>query len=79
MLEEGLSELVDWPGWGKYWLDEIEWAMSPEDRESSVWRRFREALGYTDAWRLKLCRRMATMPAESQLSCNPAEYDTRVM
>jgi DNA-binding winged helix-turn-helix (wHTH) protein/TolB-like protein/tetratricopeptide (TPR) repeat protein len=74
-LADDLAAAVAGPGWGKYWVDEIEWAMSPAERGSSTWEAFRRALGYTDDWRLEACRRMAHLPPDLGLSCDPGAYE----
>ncbi len=51
----------------------------PDDlRKRATVRRLIAAVGFTPEWRLELCRRASTFPAESHVSCNPADYETRV-
>lgn len=65
-----LDAAMSAPQWGKYWIDAAEAVMSPQQRASDQWRTFRSRLGYTDSWRRELCRRMATLPPETGLTCD---------
>jgi DNA-binding winged helix-turn-helix (wHTH) protein/TolB-like protein len=75
VLADRLADVLASPRWGKHWIDEVEWAMSPADRGSPIWKTFRNGLGYTDEWLLELCRRMATLPPESHLYCDLQEFE----
>jgi hypothetical protein len=59
------------PVWVKYWVDSYQWMYPEEIRNGELWQAFRESLGYTDGWRLEVCRRVSTLPPRSGLSCDP--------
>lgn len=63
------------PHWWKYWTDIFEWKIPPRFRNTSTWQSYRTGLGYTDAWRLEICRRASTVPPETGLTCDPKKYE----
>lgn len=53
--------------------------LSPGQRDADVYRCFLDAMGLTSEWRLELCRRAATMPRKSFISCDPHKYESRAV
>jgi len=46
----------------------------PELREHPLILDLEEKLGFDKAWRLELCKRAATLPPESLITCDPGKY-----
>ena len=67
--QEELALAADSLVWFKYWLDGHEWRIPASLRESEVWQQYRASLGYTDSWRLELCRRVSMLP-DPEFSCD---------
>ena len=47
----------------------------PELRRHPEIRKVYNKLGYTDEWRLELCRRASTLPPDTGITCEPAIYE----
>ena len=72
--EAFMSALVS-PVWWKYMTDHYEWWIPARLRNTPTWRSYVAGLGYTDAWRLEICRRASTVPPETGLVCDPKKYE----
>lgn len=48
--------------------------LTPELREHPLILKVNDALGFTKAWRLELCKRASTLPPESHITCDPSKY-----
>lgn len=49
--------------------------LTPDLREHPTVRTYLDSVGLTKAWRLELCRRAATLPPTTWISCDPAKYE----
>ena len=45
-----------------------------DQRNHPVIRQLKAVLGFTDEWRLELCRRASRFPPESKIGCDPSKY-----
>ncbi len=70
MADKAATDLL-FPLMGWFYQTEV---LSEEQRNHPLVRRIESNLGLTPEWRLELCRRAATLSAETHISCDPGKY-----
>ncbi len=49
--------------------------LGPALRDHPLIRNLEDAMGFSRLWRLELCKRAATLPPESHITCDPTKYE----